>query len=217
MKSSHSGSNLTKAKLKQKAKRLYSEGASHFEQERYKLALDVFQRLRSEYAEVTYAPEIAMWLGVCHYWLGERHEAMADLRVALNGIDKDTEGFYSIQIQYYLGRVHYALLDYRGALACLDEAEPHYHLWSEPESWIRRCEFRLLKGRVYLYLGLVSDCLRELTDARAQVPDSNLDAELGNLFDYELGELFTIWAIKLRRDCCLVEWIHPISTTQIVW
>jgi len=172
------------------AKILYSEGANHFARERYDLAISVFQRLFSEFRDITYAPEIAMWLGACHHYLGDQQLALEHLRFALDGIDQEEEDFYLIQILHYLAKVYYTKNNFSEALVCLNAAEPLYHLWQEPDSWHYRFDFRLLKGRVFMQLCMFSDGLRELMDSRSQIPKSSLTEEQDALFNYELGRAY---------------------------
>jgi len=178
------------ANRKSLARRKYAEGSALFEEGRFDRALPIFNTLARDFSDVTYSPEIQMWIGACQFWLGDYQEGLDHLTLALKEADQDEDQCYLIQIHTYVAKIHYSLDEQEDALDSVVQAEQLLYLWDDPQAWEHRSDIRLLKGRILMQLERFVEGLREIENSRAVIPESKMTPQLDSLYGYELGKAY---------------------------
>jgi len=147
------------------ARRLFEQGEAFYEYGPVDKAINIFERLLTEYTDLVDIGGIHGWLGCSYYEKGLYDQALTHLGKAYALLDRSQPRVGDLVTLHFLALTHWALRQYAPALQYLDEAEQYIHLYEEEEHYDARFNFRKLKGNVYLWLAEPLKALEEYRTA----------------------------------------------------
>lgn len=166
----------------ERAIELYEEGHSVE-------ASKIFLKLIRDYSHEPHVWHYHQWVGFCfnktaQYEIAAKHLKMA---YASPNIDILDDGYSYLQIREYLGRVLFQLEDYSEALSIIEEAEEYFRFYEDEAT---KVNFRITKGRIYLYNKMYDSAVIEFKSGLNLCRDVEINPELIPFINYQLGKTY---------------------------
>lgn len=176
-----------------KAHKWISEVQDLFSKRKFEDAIKFIEFLLTEHSDLFHTWHLKLWLGRCYYEVRKFRlsvQCLMEARNELQGEDKEENKISYLQILDYLAWNYWNLSDYESAMIFLDEAEAYVDLYNAPEFKSDLYNFRILKGRVYVWLSKTNEAVSQFTLAKSLLPTDGSDQVSESVINFDIGRAY---------------------------